>query len=135
MVLDISPLFGPQRWDCEELIHHTACSNSAVATVLLPAVAAVVNCACCALGGTGQISLFLLIQGMLEISPGCLGAIFLQLSWKTICVFWYSLSPIAGSGVAQSTTKEGSSCMESIRDQPRSWKSLRFPLAQQKLSF
>lgn len=76
MTLDIPPLPGPQRWDCEELIHHTACSSSAV---LFPAAAAL-NCTCCGLGCTEQVSLLLLIQGMLQISPGSLGATFLQLS-------------------------------------------------------
>lgn len=43
--------------------------------------------------------------------------------------FFYSLSPATGSGVTQSTTKKGSTCIKSIRDWPQSWKSFRSPLS------
>ena len=130
MVLDLSPISGPQRQDCEELINHIGCSSGAALLAAAIAVG-VVNRAGCSLDGSGLASIFLLIQGMLDISPGCLGAVFLQLSWKNnVCFFLYSLSPTTGSGVAQSTTKEGSTCTKSVRDWPQSWKSLRSSLAQ-----
>lgn len=85
-VLDNSPISGPQRQDCEELINHIACSSSAV--LFAAAVAGVVNYAYCSLDGAGLVSLFLLIQGMLDTSPGCLGAVFLQFYWGRKCVLF-----------------------------------------------
>lgn len=87
MVLDISPISWPQRQDCEELINHIAYSSGAVLLAAAIAVG-VVNCACCSLDGTGLASLLLLIQGMLDISPGCLGAVFLQLSQGKKCMLF-----------------------------------------------
>lgn len=130
MVVDISPISGSQRQDCGELLNHAACSSSAVLLAAAITVG-VLNCACCSLGGTGLTSLFLPIQGMLDISLGCLEAVLIQLSWKNyMWGFLYSLSLVTGSGVSQSTTKGGSTCIKSIRDWPQSWKSLRSPLAQ-----
>lgn len=106
MVLYISPVSGPHKQDCEELINHVASSSGAA----LSCCSSSRSCELCVLqsGWHWAASLFLLIQGMRGISPGCLGAVFLQLSWKDdVCYFFYSLSPTTGSGVTQSTTKKG----------------------------
>lgn len=90
MVFDISPISGPQRQDCEELINHIACGSGAV--LLAAAIAVeIVNHACCSLDGTGLASLFLVFPRMLVINPGCQGAVFLQLSWgekKSVLFFF-----------------------------------------------
>lgn len=53
MVLYISPISGPHKQDCEELINRIA-SSSGAALLAAAAAVGVVNCACCSLDGTGQ---------------------------------------------------------------------------------